>query len=52
MLNAQKERMTWDRKRAEKKLEIEREKIGLEKQEATVKWEREKAKTFGEIEFE
>ena len=31
MLDAQKERMEWDRKRAKKKLEIEREKIELEK---------------------
>ena len=52
MLDAQKERMEWDRKRAEKKLEIEREKIELEKQQAAIKWELEKAKTFGDIELE
>ena len=43
MLDAQEERMDWDRKRAEKKLEIEREKIELEKQQAAIKWELEKA---------
>jgi hypothetical protein len=37
MLDAQKERMEWDRNRAEKKLQIEREKIELEKQEAAIK---------------
>ena len=52
MLDAQEERMDWDRKRAEKKLEIEREKIELEKQQAAIKWELEKAKTFGDIELE
>ena len=52
MLDAQKERMDWDRKRAEKKLETEREKIELEKKEAAIKWELEKVKTFGEIELE
>jgi hypothetical protein len=44
--------MEWDRQRAEKKLEIEREKIELEKQEAAIKWKLEKAKTFGEMELE
>ena len=34
MSDAQKERMEWDRKRAEKKLKIEREKIELKKQQA------------------
>lgn len=52
MLNAQKERMKWDRKRAEKKLEIEREKIEFEKQQAAIKWELEKAKTSGDMELE
>ena len=51
MLDAQKERMEWDRKRAEKKLEIEKEKIELEKQQAAIKRELEKAKTFGVIEL-
>ncbi|KAE8815742.1 putative oxidoreductase [Hordeum vulgare] len=37
MLYAQKERMEWHRARAEKRLEIEREKIELEKQEAAIK---------------
>ena len=36
----------------EKKLELEREKIELEKQEAMIKWKLEKAKTFGDIELE
>ncbi|KAE8775598.1 hypothetical protein D1007_51863 [Hordeum vulgare] len=39
MLDAQRERMEWDRTRAERRLEIEREKIELEKQEAAIKWE-------------
>jgi hypothetical protein len=51
MLDAQKERMEWERKRAEKKLEIKREKIELEKQEAAIKWELEKTKTFADIEL-
>ena len=41
--------MEWDWKRAEKRLEIEREKIELDKQQVAIKWELEKAKTFGEI---
>nr|XP_020180899.1 keratin, type I cytoskeletal 10-like [Aegilops tauschii subsp. strangulata] len=52
MLNARKEMMDWDRKRMEKKLEIEREKIKLEKHEVAIKWELEKTKTFAEIELE
>lgn len=52
MLDAQKERMEWDRIRAEKRLEIEREKIESEMQKAVIKWELEKAMTFGEFELE
>lgn len=37
--------------RAEERLQIEREKIELKKQEAAIKWELEKAKTFEEIEL-
>ena len=36
MFNAQKERREWDRKMAEKKLEIEREKIELDKQQVAI----------------
>ncbi|KAE8769979.1 hypothetical protein D1007_58349 [Hordeum vulgare] len=50
MVDAQREGRDWTR--AERGLEIEREKIELEKQEAGIKWELEKAKTFGEIELE
>ncbi|KAE8819070.1 hypothetical protein D1007_03053 [Hordeum vulgare] len=39
MLDAQRERMEWDRTRTERRLEIEGEKIELEKQEAVIKWE-------------
>ncbi|KAE8808684.1 putative oxidoreductase [Hordeum vulgare] len=42
----------WDQKRVERRLEIEKEKINLEKKEAAIKWELQKAKTFGEIELE
>ena len=52
MLDVQKKRMKWDRKRAEKKLEIGRGKIELEKQQEVIKWELVKAKTFGDIELE
>nr|XP_020160438.1 uncharacterized protein LOC109745732 [Aegilops tauschii subsp. strangulata] len=52
LLDAQKERMKWGQKRAEKKLEIEREKVELEKQQAAIKWELGKTKTFGDIELE
>ena len=52
MLDAQKERMEWYRKRAEKKLKIEREKIELEKQQTAIKWELEKATSIGDIELE
>nr|XP_020194376.1 chromatin-remodeling ATPase INO80-like [Aegilops tauschii subsp. strangulata] len=52
MFDAQKERMEWDRKRVEKKLEIERGKIELQKKQAAIKWELDKAKTFGDIELE
>ncbi|KAE8785569.1 hypothetical protein D1007_40735 [Hordeum vulgare] len=38
--------------RVERRLEIDREKIELGKQEAAIKWELEKVKTFGEIELE
>ncbi|KAE8817973.1 hypothetical protein D1007_04331 [Hordeum vulgare] len=44
--------MEWDQMRAEKRLEIEREKIELEKEDAVIKWELEKAKPFGVIELE
>ena len=37
MLDAQKERIEWYRKRGEKKLEIERKKIELEKKQAAIK---------------
>lgn len=37
--------------RAEERLQIERDKIELKKQEAAIKWELEKAKTFEEIEL-
>lgn len=37
MLDAQKKRMDWDRERVSKKLQIEREKIELEKKEAAIK---------------
>ncbi|KAE8814036.1 putative oxidoreductase [Hordeum vulgare] len=52
MLDAQKERMDWDQMRVGRRLEIEKEKIELEKQDATIKWELKKANTFGEIELE
>lgn len=52
ILNARKEMMDWDRKGMEKKLEIEREKIKLEKHEVAIKWELEKTTTFGKIELE
>ncbi|KAE8770816.1 hypothetical protein D1007_57377 [Hordeum vulgare] len=47
-----KERMEWDRTKAERRLQIEREKIELEKQEAAIKWKFQKAKTFGDTEQE
>ncbi|KAE8803373.1 hypothetical protein D1007_20722 [Hordeum vulgare] len=37
--------------RAQRRLEIKRENIDLEKQEVAIKWELEKANAFGEIEF-
>ncbi|KAE8776500.1 hypothetical protein D1007_50798 [Hordeum vulgare] len=52
MLDAQRERIEWDRTRAERQLEIERKKIELKKQEAAIKWELQKGKTFEEIELE
>ncbi|KAE8795102.1 hypothetical protein D1007_30044 [Hordeum vulgare] len=41
-----------DRTRVERRLEIEREKTELEKQEAAIKWELQKVNTFEEIELE
>ncbi|KAE8780565.1 hypothetical protein D1007_46256 [Hordeum vulgare] len=38
--------------RADRRIEIERTKIGLEKQEAAIKKQLKKAKTFGETELE
>ncbi|KAE8799658.1 hypothetical protein D1007_24904 [Hordeum vulgare] len=52
MLDAQKERMNSNEMRAERRLRIERKKIELEKQEAAIKWELQKAKTFEETELE
>lgn len=46
-MDVQKEMMDWDWEMASKKLQIQRNKIELEKKEAAMKWELEKAKTFG-----
>ncbi|KAE8804714.1 hypothetical protein D1007_19271 [Hordeum vulgare] len=51
MLDVQRGMIERDQMRAERRLEIEREKIELEKQDAAIKWELQKAKTFGENEL-
>lgn len=51
VLDVQKERTNWDRERVINKMQIKKEKINLERRETSIKWELEKAQTFGEIEI-